>query len=411
MKKQYDLIILGAGPAGIATALSCQFSIDNILLIDKNAVIGKKILSTGNGKCNLTNLNQYKEAYRSDNMDKAWQIICQYPTEQYLASLSQVGIVTKDKNGYIYPYSEQASSVREAMEQALMAAENIQILAECQVLDLRKTSGKYQIKTTKGVFQGKTILLSMGGKAAPKLGSDGDGYELAEKMGHKMIQTLPALTALKSGAPFLKKVSGVRNQSKISLYVNDSYVSAEYGELQWTDYGVSGVAVFQLSRYAIRALEEGCKVELSLDFMPDNSMDTLKECMDKLCRQCPYKSVSQLLHGFLPLKLCAVVAREARLKEDSPAGALRKEEKDKLCQSLKYFSLRINGYMGYDKAQVTQGGVSLSETDDFLQSTVNAGMFFAGEILDVDGTCGGYNLQWAYSSGRRAAEGIIRYIN
>ena len=246
------------------------------------------------------------------------------------------------------------------------------------------------------------------------LGCDGSGYPLAKSLGHHIIKPLPALTALKSSAPFLKKLSGLRNQASAVLLVDGREVCRERGELQWTDYGISGVAVFQMSRFAILALEEGRTVQLSLDFMPEYSAGEVEELLRSCCDDCPYKSLQEMLSGILPAKLAPVILREAGLEADQmniPLKQWRTEINDilrKISAIIGDFPLRISGYVGYEKAQVTRGGVALSELSGNLESLCCPGLFFAGEVLDVDGTCGGYNLQWAFSSGSVAGQAAWR---
>ncbi|HIX72718.1 MAG TPA: NAD(P)/FAD-dependent oxidoreductase, partial [Candidatus Anaerobutyricum stercoripullorum] len=178
----------------------------------------------------------------------------------------------------------------------------------------------------------------------------------------------------------------------------------EQGELQWTDYGVSGVAVFQLSRFAILALEEGKRVRLSLDFLPEKAEEETVELLRELSHCCGYKTGTELLDGILPAKLTPVLLREAAVDEKKKASRWDEKEIRRLASALKAFSLRISGYVGYEKAQVTRGGVDLRELTGQLESVICPGLFFAGEVLDVDGTCGGYNLQWAFSSGSVAGK-------
>ena len=219
---------------------------------------------------------------------------------------------------------------------------------------------------------------------------------------------MPALTALKSSAPFLKKVSGVRNQAEITLEIDGEPVKKETGELQWTDYGISGVAIFQLSRFAITALEEKKKVALYFDFMPELSSKEKLRLFLMLAQNHKKRDMLSFVKGLFPAKLCPVILREAGLREETLAGTLKEEEWNALVMAVSHFPLRINGYMGYEKAQVTRGGISLTDLTGNLESDFQPGLFFAGEVADVDGTCGGYNLQWAFSSGTVAGRAIVK---
>lgn len=424
MRRQYQTVVVGAGPAGITAALFCARENQNVLLVDRMDRIGKKILVTGNGKCNMTNLSQNPACYRSEAPGTAWSIFSDFNEENAITFFHQLGIHTKDRDGYVYPYNEQAACVREAMEQALMQYPCVQVLSEVSVQAVmveearRRQSAmppgkqkspkqciperKYRIETTKGTFFAENVIIATGGFAGVRLGCEGDGYRIAQDFGVSVVKPLPALTALRSGAPFLKKISGVRCRGSICLIIDGEAVAKETGELQWTDYGISGVAVFQVSRFAVRALEEGRKVKANIDFMPDMDIDKLCQLLRDFQKTNGYKNGNAFLQGILPSKLVPVVLREVGIAPAQQVCDWEEEIIHDLAKTLKEFSLRISGYMGYEKAQVTQGGVDLRELTEHLEAKSFPGLFFAGEVLDVDGTCGGYNLQWAFSSGHKA---------
>lgn len=457
--KSYDTIIVGAGPSGMTAALWCARGGQRVLIVDRCDRIGKKILVTGNGRCNLTNRRQEPECYRGEEPEKIGGVLSAFDMADTMEFFRRLGILTRDKDGYVYPYNEQAAAVREAFESAVLSRERLDVLTETSVTDIRKvkkgflvsaesfSAGKtgqkeaserqrrgaartkkkqmaekrqenYREKQSVNVirwqFSCRSLILASGGMAGINLGCDGSGYPLAKSLGHHIIKPLPALTALKSSAPFLKKLSGLRNQASAILLVDGREVCREKGELQWTDYGISGVAVFQMSRFAILAMEEGKSVQLSLNFMPEYSTEEVGELLRSCCDDCPYKSLQEILSGILPAKLAPVILREAKLEAGQmnvPLKQWRMEMKDIIWNVSKIignFPLRISGYVGYEKAQVTRGGVDLSELSGNLESLLCQGLFFAGEVLDVDGTCGGYNLQWAFSSGSVAGQAAWR---
>lgn len=406
--KRYHTIIVGGGPSGMAAALAGAREGQRVLLVDRCDKIGKKILVTGNGKCNLTNLVQSPVCYRGDAPDLAGSIFSEFGLSETKELFDSLGLYTKERNGYVYPYNEQAASVREAFEIALQQNKLIDILLETDVNGIKKQKDGFLVSAGKTHFFCHSLILATGGLAGPKLGCDGSGYVFAKKMGHHIIKPLPALTALKSGAPFLKKISGVRNQAQITLFVEGQPVAKETGELQWTDYGISGVAVFQVSRFAIVALEQKKSVSLSLDFVPEKSEEDMANLLETYKKHCPYKTAQEFLNGFFPSKLVPVLLREARWEQEQLIKDWKEENMIKLTEILKHFQLRINGYMGYEKAQVTRGGVDLRELTTHLESCICPGLFFAGEVTDIDGTCGGYNLQWAFSSGSVAGEAAFK---
>lgn len=423
----WDTIIVGAGAAGMTAALACGKENQKVLLLDRQNQIGRKILVTGNGKCNLTNFAQKEEYYRSDCPEKAQKVLSVFGQKEAMELFQSLGIYTKDKNGYVYPYSEQAASVREAFETEIKSNPHITFVPFSEVYNVQKKAELFLVKVRdeseqserdKGklrdgekiekIYRCRNLLITTGGLAGPKFGCDGSGYIFAKVFGHEIIKPLPALTALKSSAPFLKKVSGVRNQAEITLEIDGKPVKKETGELQWTDYGISGVAIFQLSRFAIAALEEKKEVALYFDFMPELSFDEKLRLFLTLSQNHKKRDLLSFVKGLFPVKLCPVILREAGLKEETLVGTLKEEEWKALVMAVGCFSLRINGYMGYEKAQVTRGGVSLAELTEDLESKLQPGLFFAGEVADVDGTCGGYNLQWAFSSGTVAGRAIFK---
>lgn len=423
----WDTIIVGAGAAGMTAALACGKENQKVLLLDRQNQMGRKILVTGNGKCNLTNFAQKPEYYRSDCPEKAQKVLSVFGQKEAMELFQSLGIYTKDKNGYVYPYSEQAASVREAFETEILLNPTITFVPFSEVytvqkkeelflVKVREQSGQPEQSTGKQsnsekiekMYRCRTLLITTGGFAGPKFGCDGSGYIFAKVFGHEIIKPLPALTALKSSAPFLKKVSGVRNQAEIMLEIDGKPVKKETGELQWTDYGISGVAIFQLSRFAITALEEKKKVDLYFDFMPELSSEEKLRLFLKFAQNHKKRDMYSFVKGLFPAKLCPVILREAGLKEEALVGTLKKEEWNAFVMAVDHFSLRINDYMRYEKAQVTRGGISLVELTDDLESDFQPGLFFAGEVTDVDGTCGGYNLQWAFSSGTVAGRAVFK---
>ena len=431
IKKQdsivWDTIIVGAGASGMTAALACGKENQKVLLLDRQNQMGRKILVTGNGKCNLTNFAQKAEYYRSDCPENAQKVLSMFGQKETMKLFQSLGIYTKDKNGYVYPYSEQATSVREAFETEILSNPHITFVPFSEVYNVQKKAELFLVKVreepeqsgqnkgklhdgekTEKVYCCRNLLITTGGFAGSKFGCDGSGYAFAKVFGHQIIKPLPALTALKSSAPFLKKVSGVRNQAEITLEIDGKYAKKEIGELQWTDYGISGVAIFQLSRFAITALEEKKKVALYFDFMPELSSGEKLQLFLTLAQNLKQRDMLSFVKGLFPAKLCPVILREAGLKEESLVGTLKEGEWNALVMAVDHFSLRINGYMGYEKAQVTRGGVPLAELTENLESKLQPGLFFAGEVADVDGTCGGYNLQWAFSSGTVAGRAIFK---
>lgn len=401
----YDVVIVGAGASGLMAAIAAAGSNKSVLVIEQNSKAGKKILATGNGKCNFTNLHQAPECYRSDDNTFAMKVLSNFDTGKTLKFFENLGIFPKERNGYIYPFSEQASSVVSVL---LMECErlNVKVIYNEKVKSVIKpdftlvTSGP---DNTEAVYYGKKLIIATGGCASPKLGSDGSGYDLARAFGHTIIKPLPALVSLKSPDKFCRTVSGVRTQAKVTAYAAKGLVSVEEGEIIFTDYGISGIPVMQLSRFVSKALDRGEKVFLILDFFKEHTEDELKHILLARCSNNPDKTLEQMMIGLFNNKLNYVILKEAKLNPELPCRKASGQDILKLADKIKNFRIRIEATNSFDFAQVTSGGVSTYEIDpSTMESKKKKNLYFAGEVVDVDGTCGGYNLQWAWSSGYTA---------
>ena len=397
----------------MTAAISASRGGGTILLLESLDIVGKKILVTGNGRCNMTNLCQEPECYRSETPDRAWRIFSSFNEKEVISLMKTLGLCLKDRAGYVYPYNDQAAAVREAFEIRLASIPALTVLTGCRVSRLFYDSQRRAFCAVTGegakltCYYGKTAVITTGGLAGNKLGCQGDGYTFGSGFGHTLIRPGPALTALCSKAPFLKKISGVRSAAGLTLLREGLPPVRERGEMQWTDYGISGICVFNLSRFAVQAVDRGIRTAVSVDLMPDYSTGDLQALLDSHDKNLLEKDCLSMLHGMIPLKLAPVILREAEIDQTRKAGSLSDGETGRLCQVLKGFVLRISGYKSFDKAQVTMGGIDLKELTDQLESRLVPGLYFAGEVTDVDGICGGYNLQWAFSSGWTVGAAII----
>ena len=447
MKDRYKIIIIGGGASGLAAALSsCEYlerrdrgcipsphdseeSPDlnrkpEILILEKKDRPCSKIPATGNGRCNLGNDYMDSSCYRSEDPDRAWKILTAYGREWTDGFFRDIGLFTRSIGGYIYPYNEQASAVQNILESVVEENARLRLVTGAEVTSVqRPVPGKmndfYRIRSSKGDYYGEKIIVTTGGYAGPSFGCSGDGYRIAKDLGHSLVPPLPALTALVSKAPFLKRLSGVRCQACITLYINGEERASDQGQIQWTDYGVSGVVVFQVSRHAVKALsapgKEKKQVLLNIDFMPGKTEEELRKLIGSLGRirlgRNDIRSLTRVLESLFHSKLIPVLLREAGIEgRQETIDTLTEKKWTQLMGAIKRFPLRISGYKSYDKAQVTQGGVPFDELDENLQSLKSPGLYFAGEIVDVDGICGGYNLQWAWSSGTAAGKGAAEAI-
>ena len=274
------------------------------------------------------------------------------------------------------------------------ASLGVKIKTNEQVTEIKTgTNGKnFQILTKGWHYDADALILANGSRASSVSGSDGSGYMLAESFQHRIVPVYPALTALKCKGSSFKAWAGVRTEGEISLFTDGKFCKSEHGELQLTEYGISGIPVFQLSTYAVRAVREGHKAELRINFMPELSEEELKKLMYARKKACPYKKEKELLVGLFPEKLIKILISQKQL-----VSAIRE------------FPLEVQDGMSFSQAQVCSGGVDTSQVNSqTMESKLCKGLYFAGELLDIDGTCGGYNLQWAWSSGAVAGKNAAK---
>lgn len=423
----YDIIVVGAGASGLVAAIAAARSGCRVLVIEKKEAAGKKILATGNGKCNFTNMLQTDKCYRSEDINFAMKVLSSFDVYRTINFFRELGIYPKDKNGYLYPNSEQASSVVkvlmmecERLNVEFSFNESVKEVKEpfftviCEKTEYKapaaSKAGRETVIKRKSYFARK-IIVAAGGCASPKLGSDGSGFLLAKALGHNIIKPLPALVQLKSPEKFCKNLAGVRTEADVELIAGDRLLAKEYGEVLFTDYGISGIPVLQISRFAAKALDSGRSVSIKLDFLPSITKKELTLLLKERCGFNPDKSAENMMIGLLNNKLSCAIIKQAGIRPDTLSGRISRHELDLLAGCIKEFTMRINGTNGFEQAQVCAGGIDTAEVDAAtMESRLLKGLYFAGEIMDVDGTCGGYNLQWAWSSGYLAGASAAKAL-
>lgn len=392
MKK---VVIIGGGASGMMAAIQAARTGAAVTLLEHNEKPGKKILATGNGRCNLTNLVQEPSRYRSSQPDFPWKIITQYPLEDTLAFFSELGIYTKDRNGWVYPYSDQAAGVAQVLELEARH-QKVKIKTTEEVTDIFREDGQYLVKTATWQYSCDSVIISCGSSASNVEGSSTTGYELAEKLGHTVVKPLPSLCGIRGKDNYYAKWAGSRMDGCITLEIEGETVGEEQGEILFTEYGISGIGVFQLSRYAVRGTDEGKIATYHLDLMPQLTKEELVKLLLDRQQVGSYKNPQELLIGLLPRKMIDVLVKKTY-------------EPEKIAERLKDWQVPVKGAYALRQAQICSGGVDPRELTDQLESRLHPGIYFTGEVIDVDGPCGGYNLQWAWSSGavagRAAAEG------
>lgn len=398
MNKQ-EIIVIGAGAAGMMAAITAARNHAKVTILEHTERFGKKLLATGNGRCNLTNLSQAPEYYRSDNEHFPMQVISQFDEKDTLHLFEEIGIYTKNKNGYVYPYSEQASVVLDVLKLELERL-HIDIIYSISIKEIIKKKQRIEIITDKITYTCDKVILATGSKAAPKTGSDGSGYKLARQLGHHIITPLPALVQLKCSGNYFKSLAGVRCEARLRLIINRQPIVEEQGELQLTDYGISGIPTFQISRYAIRALEAGSMVSVLIDFIPDKKKEEIVSFFHSQIYHAPKKKIEDILIGIFNKKLVPALLSQVNLSGKTLGKELKEDQLNHLLKKIKEFEVKVTAYNSFEQAQVCSGGVDTKElSPDTLESLKMSGVYLVGELLDVDGICGGYNLQWAWSSG------------
>lgn len=401
------IAVIGAGAAGMMAAIYAARAGAQVTVYERNDRVGKKILATGNGKCNFSNEHMGSEWYYGSGrmlIDKVYRVFGLQETKDFFEKL---GMRIKDRNGYLYPASEQASTVLDVLRYEMMRLP-IDIHTNQQVTEIRKQNGGFQVETTdhrKAYYD--AVILACGGKAAPKTGSDGQGFRLAKQLGHKIVPTVPALVALRCKENFYKQIAGVRCDAGLTLRVGKQIVRMERGELQITDYGISGIPVFQMSREAAYALLDKKCTTVEIDFMPDYSDNEYDAFWKERWKRQAEQNMEQFVTGIVNKKIGLLLLKLADIKETEKAAKVPECKRDKLSRLYRIFPVTVKETNSYEQAQVCAGGVDCREVTDGLESKLVSGLYFAGEMLDVDGICGGYNLQWAWSSGAVAGMAAV----
>lgn len=403
-KLNYDLIIVGGGAAGMMAAITAANIGKQVIILEKMDRLGKKILATGNGRCNFTNSYLDEACFRSSQSRFPYSSLEQFGYEDTLSFFEGLGIAFYDRDGYYYPRSNQATTVVNSLIYKIQSLK-IPIILNCKITDMSKKKDCFVVSDGKKQWKAKNVLLTTGGKAQEKLGSDGSGYVLAKKMKHRVTPVFPALTALEIKNHPFKGAAGVRCRCQIDAKVDGKSVSKESGELQITKYGISGVLVFQISRYLIAGMREKKEAEILIDFLPEQ--ENKERFFERMQAFSSYKTALQWLEGYFPSLLAKALLKNAKVEENRMADKLSKQEKTAIWTAIKKCSLIPCAWKEFDFAQVTAGGVSVKNVSPYtMESDLVKGLYFAGEILDVDGTCGGYNLQWAWTSGYLAGRSI-----
>ena len=383
------IIIIGSGASGLAAGISLLRCGYDVTILERNNISGKKLLLTGAGRCNFFNSDQNIVHYHSSDKDILAKIITSdniHLVEDFITSL---GIVPKVKDGYYYPFANQAYNMKELLERTYLDLGG-KIKYNYLVEKIEKKNSLFLINDT---ISCDKLILATGSKAYKMTGSDGIGYQLAKKFNHHIVKVLPSLTSLITREK--TNLKGVRVDAKVTLYEDGVKVREELGQVQFTDYGLSGICIFNLSYYAVKGLNKNKKEVITIDLMP---------FMDKVSFK--NKKVYDLLLGFLPNKMIDYILKTLDISKDVYYEALSNDKKQELTKILKEMEFNITSYKEFDFSQVCSGGVSLREINPLtMESIFVKNLYIIGELLDVNGDCGGYNLTFAFLSGILTSRG------
>lgn len=403
--------IIGAGASGVFAALILKQNYIDTTVIERNANALKKIYATGNGRCNFTNRNVSYKNYHGENPKFTISAIKKFDNYDVIEFFNDMGIPEIElENGKIFPKSLQASSI---VKQMMCLANHLEVefIYDSFVDDVRKDGDVFEVKSNDSIYKFDYLVVACGSKAYKKSGSDGNGYILMKKFGHNIVKTHPGIVQLRLNGYSFKKMSGTKFKANAKLVVDDKEVFEFYHDVLFTDYGISGPTILQLSGEAIRAKNKGLDVKIRIDTV-DLDENKLYEHLIYIISLNYYKKINELLVGLINDNLIEEVLNQAGISYDINVCELSKEEIYKLAHTLKNLEFSVSGYKDEDSGQITCGGV---DTDEINPSTMESkkikNLYIIGEIMDVDGDCGGYNLQWAFSSAYSCAMSIIKKEN
>lgn len=441
--RKTTVAVIGGGAAGMMAAIEAARAGAIVTLIEKNAQLGKKLATTGNGRCNYTNLDMGDRIggkFRGFHPEFAVEALDVLPPEAVLDWFREIGVEPRFRGSYVYPNSDQASAVVDALREELhrlsvkvhynaevksvqridadagasavkasMSGKTLSddgTVASAAQIQRKSDAGYFLIQCADAVVKADRVVLAAGSKAAPKTGSNGDGYFIARKLGHRIVPYVPALCGIRCAGDAFKALAGIRTEAALELVVDGHCVDREAGELQLVDYGISGIPVFQLSRYAAYALQEGKKETVYINFLPgfteeaedpkDQALQLFRQRQQRLAG----RKMESFFTGLLHQKLGQLLLRMANVRPELPVAELSEKQLRSLASLSVRFKAECVEMNGFQQAQVVAGGVDTSEVDPrTMASRLVPGLYFAGEVLDIDGICGGYNLQWAWASG------------
>ena len=385
-----NIAIIGGGPAGFAAAITLARKKHNVTILEKNSSVLKKLLLTRNSRCNYFNNVQTIDKYHSSSDIK--NIITKENIDKVNNFWNELGIIPIVKNGYFYPFSENASSMKSALVNMALNL-GVNIVVDREVIDIKKINGKMEVTTKVSSDAYDKVIVATGSLAYPKTGSTGFGYEVAKEYGINVVDVNPSLVQLITDTGMESKWKGIRSHVKVKYKGH-----IEEGEIQLTDYGVSGICIFNISRDISINLRNSKRETIEINFIPWVLSD-LKEFLDERNKVLPNRNITELCDAFINYKLIFAICFKLKIDTNKTWDDLSENEKNNFCNNLTSMQVTIVGTKGYDFAQVCSGGIDLRDLNSDLASKNNPNLYFVGEVLDLDGDCGGYNLTIAILSG------------
>ncbi len=406
-----NIAIIGGGVSGMIAAITAAKCGSQVTIFEHMPRIGKKLLFTGNGRCNISNVDMDSVHFHGGDHEKIEAILSACPQEETLKFFEELGLYIIEKNGYMYPFCEQASAVLDVLRFAIRDM-GIDVFTDTNI-KLIEMQKMFIITTERGQLEFERLILCCGSSANRNTGSDGSGYNIATKLGHNIIKPLPALTSLVCDDEFFPSLSGIRTMATVSLFSIDDkedskILGKEYGQLQFTKSGISGICVFNLSHMAVKSIDLERPVKAMIDLLPDISWGQIGTFIRERISRMESRPAEEFFAGLLAKPLGICICKRCAIDLKRQCGSISDEEITDLCKMIKEFEANVVSSGDFETAQVCQGGVDLDEISETLESKIVPGLCFAGEILDVNGDCGGYNLQWAASSGILAGKGASR---
>jgi predicted Rossmann fold flavoprotein len=402
MDEKYDAIITGGGPAGSFSAIFSSQRGKKVALIDKNEQICKKLLLTGKGKCNLTNMNEMNEEYFLKYRNGKFLINAfhQFSNIDLFNFFESNGLKLKiDTGKRVYPESENAEDVVKTIRK-ILDKNKVRIFLKEKVIDIEKEKNVFEIKTDKRILISEKVVIATGGKSFPETGSEGDGFIFAYRFGHKIINPVPALCGIEIKEEFIKKWQGINLKNVlVSAYLNNKKIGEEFGEVLFTHYGVSGPAILNISGNISENIGKG-EIKIVINFKPALNEEILDKRIQREIKENPNKILKNLFKNLLPSGIIPEFLKYSNIAPEKRVNQLTKEERKILVNSLLNFKLEVKKTRPFYDSMVTRGGVSVGEINPkTMESKIVKGLYFAGEVIDVDGKTGGYNLQACFSTG------------